>query len=162
MPKDDYTAVAGGRLKLKGVSDGRVDKKKKKKKGKAKEKEKERDQSGSEAPTKTITETGLEIPEVKDKSEEPRSRSRSTSEAPRSNTGKTEAERRFEERKRRRLDERLMKEGVKSHKERVEEFNKYLANLSEHHDMCVILRFLGLCLGVLANRCMIRPRIGPG
>ncbi|KAF8418990.1 hypothetical protein EV426DRAFT_634470 [Tirmania nivea] len=140
MPKDDYTAVAGGRLKLKGVSDGRVDKKKKKKKDKTKEKEKERDQSGSETPTKT-TEAGSETPEGKYKSEEPRSRSRGTSEAPPLDTGKTEAERRFEERKRRRLDERLLKGGGKSHKERVEEFNKYLANLSEHHDM---------------------PRIGPG
>jgi len=151
MPKDDYTAVAGGRLKLKGVSDGRVDKKKKKKKEKAKEKEKERDQSGSEAPTKTITEG---IPETNDKSEEPRSRSRSTSEAP-LYAGKTEAERRFEERKRRRLDERLMKEGVKSHKERVEEFNKYLANLSEHHDMYVLPRFLGLCLGSFGRSLLI-------
>lgn len=154
MPKDDYTAVAGGRLKLKGVSDGRVDKKKRKKKDKTKEKERERDQSASEAPTKTITEAGSEIPEEKDKSEEPRSRSRSTSEAPPSNVGKTEAERRFEERKRRRLDERLMKEGVKSHKERVEEFNKYLANLSEHHDMCVLLTFLALCLEDF-ERCLL-------
>lgn len=39
------------------------------------------------------------------------------------------------------LDERLKREGVKTHKERVEELNKYLAGLSEHHDM---------------------PRIGPG
>lgn len=39
------------------------------------------------------------------------------------------------------MDEKLKKEGFKTHKERVEEYNKYLANLSEHHDM---------------------PRIGPG
>jgi protein FAM32A len=55
--------------------------------------------------------------------------------------GKTEAERRYEERKRKRLDERLRREGVKTHKERVEELNRYLSRLSEHHDM---------------------PRIGPG
>ena len=41
----------------------------------------------------------------------------------------------------RQLDERLKREGIKTHKERVEELNKYLSNLSEHHDM---------------------PRIGPG
>ena len=35
------------------------------------------------------------------------------------------------------LNERLKREGVKSHKERVEELNQYLSNLSEHHDMCV-------------------------
>ena len=33
------------------------------------------------------------------------------------------------------LDDRLKREGVKTHKERVEELNKYLSNLSEHHDM---------------------------
>lgn len=33
------------------------------------------------------------------------------------------------------LDERLKREGVKTHKERVEELNKYLSGLSEHHDM---------------------------
>ena len=33
------------------------------------------------------------------------------------------------------LDERLRREGLKTHKERVEELNKYLSNLSEHHDM---------------------------
>jgi hypothetical protein len=37
------------------------------------------------------------------------------------------------------LDERLKKEGVKTHKQRVEELNKYLSNLSEHHDMYVSL-----------------------
>jgi len=54
---------------------------------------------------------------------------------------KTEAELRFEETKRRRMEERLQREGVKTHKERVEDLNRYLSSLSEHHDM---------------------PRIGPG
>lgn len=39
------------------------------------------------------------------------------------------------------LEEKLRREGSKTHKERVEELNKYLSTLSEHHDM---------------------PRIGPG
>jgi protein FAM32A len=40
------------------------------------------------------------------------------------------------------LDDRLKREGgAKTHKQRVEELNKYLSTLSEHHDM---------------------PRIGPG
>ncbi|PQE12275.1 DUF1754 superfamily protein [Rutstroemia sp. NJR-2017a BVV2] len=55
--------------------------------------------------------------------------------------GKTEAERRREEMRRRRLIQRLEREGVKTHKQRVEELNRYLSTLSEHHDM---------------------PRIGPG
>lgn len=36
------------------------------------------------------------------------------------------------------LHERLQREGVKTHKERVEELNKYLSRLSEHHDMYVL------------------------
>jgi len=35
------------------------------------------------------------------------------------------------------LDEKLKREGTKTHKERVEELNRYLSNLSEHHDMYV-------------------------
>ena len=48
---------------------------------------------------------------------------------------KTEAEKRHDEMRRKRLDERLRREGVKTHKERVEELNRYLSGLSEHHDM---------------------------
>ncbi|KAI9722169.1 MAG: hypothetical protein M1828_004851 [Chrysothrix sp. TS-e1954] len=54
---------------------------------------------------------------------------------------KTDAEKRHEATRRRRLDEILKRKGSKTHKERVEELNRYLAGLSEHHDM---------------------PRIGPG
>lgn len=55
---------------------------------------------------------------------------------------KTPAQRKQEEMKRKRLEERFEKEGgVKTHKQRVEELNRYLSGLSEHHDM---------------------PRIGPG
>ena len=35
------------------------------------------------------------------------------------------------------MDEKLKRDGVKTHKERVEELNRYLSNLSEHHDMYV-------------------------
>ena len=35
------------------------------------------------------------------------------------------------------LHERLQRDGIKSHKERVEELNTYLSRLSEHHDMYV-------------------------
>ena len=49
--------------------------------------------------------------------------------------GKTEAQLRYEEGRRKRLEERLRREGIKTHKERVEELNRYLSNLSEHHDM---------------------------
>lgn len=45
------------------------------------------------------------------------------------------------QKKKQQLEERLQREGVKTHKERVQELNKYLSTLSEHNDM---------------------PRIGPG
>lgn len=45
------------------------------------------------------------------------------------------------------MDERLKREGIKSHKQRVEEYNKYLSNLSEHHDMYVSLALLLLEVG---------------
>lgn len=49
---------------------------------------------------------------------------------------KTEAQKRQEEMKRKRLEEKFEREGgVKTHKERVEELNRYLSGLSEHHDM---------------------------
>ncbi|KAG0633553.1 hypothetical protein HOY80DRAFT_610662 [Tuber brumale] len=126
MGKEDYIST-GGSLKLKGTKDGGI-KKKKKKKPAAPDPTSEL--KSCKASGKATSADGLEEREEEEE-EEP--------EDP--YAGKTEAERRFEERKRKRMDERLKKEGIKSHKERVEEFNKYLSNLSEHHDM---------------------PRIGPG
>jgi hypothetical protein len=40
------------------------------------------------------------------------------------------------------LQERLKRDGVKTHKERVEELNKYLSRLSEHHDMYASLTLI--------------------
>jgi protein FAM32A len=51
-------------------------------------------------------------------------------------TLKTPAELRHELQRRKRLEDRLRKEGgAKTHKQRVEELNRYLSGLSEHHDM---------------------------
>ncbi|KAJ5481949.1 hypothetical protein N7475_000761 [Penicillium sp. IBT 31633x] len=123
MMGDEYS-VGGGKLKLKGskVSGGRVEKKKKKS---TKKKEGEASQPKAESP-------GVERPE-KEKDEGVRSEEDKEyqGDAP----GKTEAEKRAEEVRRKRLHERLQREGVKTHKERVEELNKYLSRLSEHHDM---------------------------
>jgi hypothetical protein len=63
------------------------------------------------------------------------------------------------------LHERLQKEGVKTHKEKVEELNKYLSNLSEHHDMYVPLpreRAVGDGMEMANDFGDCRPRIGPG
>jgi hypothetical protein len=56
---------------------------------------------------------------------------------------------------------------VKTHKERVEELNKYLSNLSEHHDMYVASPpFLTVYLGPLrmavANELLFRYPISRG
>ncbi|KAH0565064.1 hypothetical protein GP486_001546 [Trichoglossum hirsutum] len=133
MGGDEY-AAAGGSLKLKGVKDSKVDKKRKKKKA-AKvqpENETDGDQSSTTKNATTADESGGGSAGASD--------GREASAA--SSLGKTEAERRHEEMRRKRLDERLKREGSKTHKERVEELNKYLSNLSEHHD--IIFRIGGI------------------
>lgn len=123
MPSD-YT-TAGGGLKLKGAAG--VDKKKKKKRPKPAE--------GGEAST---TDIEKRIPKPKDVKSPGRSLSPETAEQAIRESGgrkKTEAEKRHEEYRRKRLEEKMRKEGVKTHKEKVEELNKYLSGLSEHHDM---------------------------
>ncbi|KAL3428251.1 hypothetical protein PVAG01_01760 [Phlyctema vagabunda] len=137
MPSDDYSSSIGGGLKLKGVSGGAI--KKSKKKGSKK--------NGSSNSTKkpvdaTAIQKALEDEDAAASTTAPGAREDELREAEEDlNASKTEAEKRKEEMRRKRLAERLEKEGVKTHKERVEELNKYLSNLSEHHDM---------------------PRIGPG
>lgn len=123
MPSD-YT-TAGGGLKLKGAAG--VDKKKKKKRPKPAE--------GGESST-TAMEKRTTKPE--DVTSPGRSLSPDTAEKALKESGarkKTEAEKRHEEYRRKRLEEKMKKEGVKTHKEKVEELNKYLSGLSEHHDM---------------------------
>ena len=133
MPSSDYTAAAGGALKLKGVG---VDKKKKKKKTrpaadttKANE-EASADVAKRPTPEKDAPKSQSGTP---GRSLSPESAERSIKEG--GGRHKTEAEKRYDEMRRKRLEERMRKEGVKTHKEKVEELNKYLSGLSEHHDM---------------------------
>ena len=141
MPSEDYAAASTGALKLKGVaSSSKIGKHKKKKKVKrsqspdgAKEEPASEQQSTELQLSTATTEDPPETtdatrnnncdPHRKDHDTEPQ------------RAGKTEAELRHEERRRKRLDERLKREGIKTHKEKVEELNRYLSNLSEHHDM---------------------------
>ncbi|KAJ5135441.1 uncharacterized protein N7515_004719 [Penicillium bovifimosum] len=125
MAGDEYS-VGGGKLKLKGskVSSGRVEKKKKKSSSKKKE-------EGLQSTTGTPDEGQGSEREEKGEGERVRSEERSEGDMP----AKTEAERKAEEIRRKRMHERLQREGIKTHKERVEELNKYLSRLSEHHDM---------------------------
>jgi protein FAM32A len=115
-----YFFLKGGALKLKGVKDAGIKKKKKKKTTSKKS-------VSAEPSTDTDAQThsdSAQNGEPREEEEDPWA-------------GKTEAERRFEQRRLEQLEKRLAKEGIKTHKERVEEYNKYLASLSEHHDMYV-------------------------
>jgi protein FAM32A len=157
MPASDYTSTVSGGLKLKGGPKDAGIKKKSKNKSK---KPKPLADTDHDKLTPQTEDEGLST-EARDTT---LSRGATPSEHPStsSGTGKTEAQRRHEEIKRKRvsykkkalytrreytltplkLDDRLKREGgAKTHKQRVEELNKYLSTLSEHHDM---------------------PRIGPG
>ncbi|KAI3551053.1 hypothetical protein CABS01_07688 [Colletotrichum abscissum] len=144
MPLDDYASAVGGGLKLKGA---KVTKPKKKKR---------RDKTDLEKNLETGDQGSSSTALVKHREESAgdlKSKSKKKSEDPdedRDNDDddegsgrvvqKTEAERRYEERKRKRLLELAESsssrpELLKTHKERVEELNTYLSKLSEHHDM---------------------------
>ncbi|EMC99233.1 hypothetical protein BAUCODRAFT_395737 [Baudoinia panamericana UAMH 10762] len=134
MPSSEYSNAIGGGLKLKGAKDAGVKKPKKKSSIKPVETQKPSD----------AEETGTSLQKALAEEEQQGHEDgavKKEREAEVKRYGKTEAQRRYEERRRKRLDERLKREGIKTHKERVEELNKYLSGLSEHHDM---------------------PRIGPG
>jgi protein FAM32A len=119
----DYTTTGGG-LKLKGAG---VDKKKKKKRTKP-----------ADASEPSSTDLERRTPKPEDVKSPGRSLSPEAAERAIKESGgrkKTEAEKRHEEYRRKRLEEKMKREGVKTHKEKVEELNKYLSGLSEHHDM---------------------------
>ncbi|GAA5923580.1 hypothetical protein JCM3775_000437 [Rhodotorula graminis] len=124
MPASDYQHKPGGSLKLKGAGGAVEPSKKKKKKSSASKKARDEDR---DAPA-SASGSGQE------RSQSPAvgGSGGSTSVAA---SGKTEAQRRFEEVQRKRLLEKAAKAAVKSHKERVAEFNEKLENLSEHYDI---------------------------
>lgn len=148
---DPYVSHSTGKLKLKGVKDSKISKSKKKSSSRPKgdaapsnndppkdnsvvlkhlEEEDARitrdkdDALGSDAPTAAAADDASRIDDDEDGGGGQEAAAR-----------KTPAERRWEEQRRKRLEDRLKKEGVKTHKERVEELNRYLSGLSEHHDM---------------------------
>ncbi|KAI5269996.1 hypothetical protein E4T47_06573 [Aureobasidium subglaciale] len=131
MPSSEYTSAGGG-LKLKGAKNAGIEKKRKKKSSKSAA-------VAGAASSKDTTPARDPVNPEDTTDLEQRAKNKDESLIP--DDGKTEYERRHEETRRKRLEEKLMREGVKTHKERVEELNKYLSTLSEHHDM---------------------PRIGPG
>ena len=106
---DVYASAMGGSLKLKGLVVKKDKKKKKKKKGKSKKRK-------LEEATVVVA---------------PREEQLEAVVAP----TLTPAEARHLELKKKREEERLGKVAAKSHRERVAEYNAYLAGLSEHHDI---------------------------
>ncbi|KAK9319561.1 hypothetical protein V1517DRAFT_332076 [Lipomyces orientalis] len=114
MAGDAYAHAPGGGLRLKG---GKVEKKKKKRSHKDK------------LPTESTSSSAHDTPQKED----------ATTSEPIQSTpevdNKTEAERKFEEIQRKRLEKMLEKKASKSHREEVEEYNKYLSGLTDHNDM---------------------------
>ncbi|KAG6132700.1 hypothetical protein E4U24_004349 [Claviceps purpurea] len=129
MPSGEYSTIGSGALKLKGA---KIQKKKKKRKPKADldkdlaiQKREADDAQNSDDQGKQRQEQNEDPEDPDGEIVEPR---------------KTEAERRYEEVKRKRLlklaeSSTARPELLKTHKERVEELNTYLSKLSEHHDM---------------------------
>ena len=130
MPSSDYSTAIGGGLKLKGAG---IDKKKKKKKPKPAEDAPESSKTTTTKTAKRSDDAANSPAHTPGRSLSPEKAEQSLKEA--GGRRKTEAERRHDEMRRKRMEERMKREGVKTHKEKVEELNKYLSGLSEHHDM---------------------------
>merc|ERR1712126_339682 len=112
-----YASVAGGSLKLKVDDSGKIKKSKKKKKKKSKN----RSRSASPEMGKGLNKIDKE-PNYAD--EEVGDNYRPTL---------TKSELKFFERQRKREMDRILLKASKSHKERVEDFNRKLADISELH-----------------------------
>jgi protein FAM32A len=170
-PSSDYTSTPStGKLKLKGVKDSKVDKKKSKKKKPRPDDGDDAGNGEVGFKDNSVVLKSLEDEDDAMTKERRRDMGIVDGKEVAPGVGvedeqfgeriKTEAEKRYDEQRRKRvsasprstlfvdanydglqLEERLKREGVKTHKQRVEELNRYLSGLSEHHDM---------------------PRIGPG
>ncbi|XP_018459793.1 uncharacterized protein LOC108830693 isoform X2 [Raphanus sativus] len=133
-----YENVIGGKLKLKGkaldVKAGGVKKKKKKKQKKHEEQalkitEHEHIEGENEEALGKLIEGGEE------EDEEGRSGKEDGKVQPDDDDLLTPAERRYIEQKQKLDVQKLAKEANKSHRNRIEDFNQYLANMSEHYDI---------------------------
>ncbi|KAA1075018.1 hypothetical protein PGT21_027114 [Puccinia graminis f. sp. tritici] len=141
MAADDYEEViSSGGLKLKGADFGK--KKKKKKKSTLSEAALDKGKSNYTELAKSLIESSTSLQKQKLREEE-----RATSEEQRESTSstatpvnitrveKTRAEIKFEETQKMRLLEKAKKQALKTHKDRVADFNLRLENQSEHFDI---------------------------
>ncbi|KAL7100441.1 hypothetical protein ACP275_09G145500 [Erythranthe tilingii] len=122
-----YENVVGGKLKLKGKAlDVKAPgmKKKKKQKKQIEQISHAVESEGAEASTNLEEEEGSEANKII---------------GDESNTdwdgNLTPAERRYMEQRERIYSHKLAKTSDKSHRDRIEDFNQYLANMSEHYDI---------------------------
>ena len=102
----------GGKLKLKGVKDGKVKKKKKKK-----------------------LNEGIVKSEIKNETEESSTSTPTADTVSKPRVTKTKAEMTFLKAQQKREGEKILNKAQTSHKERVEQFNEHLDNLIEHFDI---------------------------
>ena len=138
MPSEEYAAASSGALKLKGVdSSSKIHKHKRKRPKPTSSVDPSTSKLGS--PDKANIEAQHMTSASHEKSQkefvQPQGEGGHDEDVGATNAGKTEAEWRYQEMRRKRLNDRLKREGIKTHKERVEELNRYLNKLSEHHDM---------------------------
>ncbi|KAK8584658.1 hypothetical protein V6N13_138613 [Hibiscus sabdariffa] len=130
-----YENVVGGKLKLKGkaldVKSGGMKKKKKHKK-QIQHDDQTTQNDLSDAASGGTTEVTVDLNEEAANDVEKSSVERK---APHYDDHLTPAERRYIE-QREQLDvHRLAKQANKSHRDRIQDFNQYLANMSEHYDI---------------------------
>ncbi|CDR98821.1 uncharacterized protein SPSC_04745 [Sporisorium scitamineum] len=127
-----YAFKPGGSLKLKG-DDGKKDKNKKKKvKSSLSHESKHASASASSSHSSSKQKASYDDEQLDDQTKDLDPGSSATATGGRS---MTEAERKFEQVRRKRMQQRIAKEARTSHKDKVDAFNKYLASLSEHHDI---------------------------
>ncbi|POS86588.1 hypothetical protein EPUL_002094 [Erysiphe pulchra] len=143
-PSEEYAPIVRGPLKLKGSGPSGIQKKKKKKKKPINhDQESPNHNENLSAPlgqSKTLADDGDRIHNEDESAASSLTKKDAFQQDNESidqdrAAGKTASEQAFEEMRKKRLMDRLAKEGLKTHKQRVEELNKYLSNLSEHHDM---------------------------
>jgi len=127
----EYQNVVGGRLKLKGkaldVKEGGI-KKKKKKQHREESSQIGRDELQEGGSSELTTDPNSELIEADKMGEEEGNPHPDYDHL-------TPAERRYMEQKQKIDMQKLAKVANKSHRDRIQDFNQYLANLSEHYDI---------------------------
>ncbi|XP_006647831.1 protein FAM32A [Oryza brachyantha] len=127
----DYQNVVGGRLKLKGkaldVKEGGVKKKKKKKNHREESSEAGHGELQQGGRSEVPTDPNDQLTEADKMGEEENLQG--------DYDHLTPAERRYMEQKQKIDMQKLAKVSNKSHRDRIQDFNQYLANLSEHYDI---------------------------